>query len=124
MSEALNINKQPIFGSLPHIILSGALKQKISCESQRYSLTEVQGAMFSVTTSVRRLFVRKVAEHQCSLAAFPCSVFVLCESAPWCCWDQMKPFLMCIMHGVLVTLCDHTHLRCKRHESPRQLFFP
>lgn len=42
------------------------------------------------------------------------------EGAPRCCWDQMKPFLTCIVSGVLVTLCDHTHLRCTRHESPRR----
>lgn len=40
------------------------------------------------------------------------------EGVPPCCWDQIKGFLSCIVNGVLVTLCDHTHLRCKKKNMP------
>lgn len=83
----------------------------------------VQGAMFGVQDGKCQPFVCKKSKGNIRACLLLSPLQYFCpgtEGAPWRCWDQMKPFLTCVVNGVLVKLCDHTHLKCKRHESPRR----
>lgn len=73
-----DINKQSIFGGLlPQIILSVALKQElpVKVKGTLWQTYKVQCSMCK-TSKVRRLFMGKAEEHQCSVTAFP--AFLCC----------------------------------------------